>query len=82
MDQTICCEYFTLFEKKIYQGHPFMESMRENKALLYSLVSTGSFIVLLALGWSPELCEQFGIVNFPNEVSHHESYQIHVVLKI
>ena len=57
-----------------------MESMRENKALLYSLVSTGSFIVLLAQGWSPELCEQFGIVNFPDEVSH-KSCQIHVVLK-
>jgi len=50
-----------------YRGHPYMESMRENKALLYSLVSTGSFIVLLALGWSPELGEQFGIVDFPAE---------------
>ena len=69
-----------LKKKNLYQGHPFMESMRENKALLYSLVSTGSFIVLLALGWSPELCEQFGIVNFPDEVSH-KSCQIHVVLK-
>ena len=48
-----------------------MESMRENRALLYSLVSTGSFIVLLALGWSPDLCEQFGIVNFPDEVRTH-----------
>ena len=57
-----------------------MESMRENKALLYSLVSTGSFIVLLALGWSPELCEQFGIVNFPDEVSH-KSCQIDVEIK-
>ena len=51
-----------------------MESMRENRALLYSLVSTGSFIVLLALGWSPDLCEQFGIVNFPDEVRTHCTY--------
>ena len=53
-----------------------MESMRENKALLYSLVSTGSFILLLALGWSPELCEQFSIVDFPDEVSLYQLIKI------
>jgi cation-transporting ATPase 13A1 len=46
-----------------------MESMRENKALLYSLVSTGSFIFLLACGVIPELSEQFGIIDFPPEVT-------------
>ena len=46
-----------------------MESMKENKPLLYSLVATGSFIALLALGWSPELCEQFAIIDFPDDVS-------------
>ena len=45
-----------------------MESLRENTALLYSLVATSSFIVLLALGWVPELSEQFGIIDFPDEV--------------
>lgn len=50
-----------------YRGHPFMESLRENKALLYSLCSTGVFVCLLALGWVPELSEQFGIVDFPEE---------------
>lgn len=50
-----------------YRGHPFMESMRENKALLYSLGATGSFIALLALGWVPELSEQFGIIDFKPE---------------
>lgn len=44
-----------------------MESLRENKAMLYSLVATGSFIAVLALGWVPELNEQFAIVDFPDD---------------
>ena len=46
-----------------------MESIRENRPLMISLVGTYSFIVFLALGWSSDLCEQFGIVQFPEEVS-------------
>jgi hypothetical protein len=46
-----------------------MESMRENKALLYSLAGTGAFIFLLACGLVPELSEQFGIIDFPPEVT-------------
>jgi hypothetical protein len=34
-----------------------MESMRENKALLYSLLATGTFIFLLACGLVPEVCK-------------------------
>ena len=45
-----------------------MESIRENRPLMISLVGTYSFIVFLALGWSSDLCEQFGIVQFPEEV--------------
>jgi len=52
-----------------YRGHPFMESLTENKALLYSLMSTAGFIAMLVLGWIPELCEQFGVVDFPDEVT-------------
>ena len=46
-----------------------MESLRENKALLYSLSGTGAFIFILAIGWIPELSEQFGIIDFPPEVT-------------
>ena len=45
-----------------------MESLWENKALLYALSGTASFILILALGWLPELDEQFGIIEFPPEV--------------
>ncbi len=45
-----------------------MESLGENRSLLYSLAGTAGFIALLVLGWVPELCEQFGVVDFPDEV--------------
>ena len=53
-----------------------MESLRENKALMYSLTATGSFIFLLAVGWLPELSEQFGIIDFPPEVKNNKQYGI------
>jgi magnesium-transporting ATPase (P-type) len=37
-----------------YRGHPFMESLTENRALLYSLAGAGGFVVMLALG---QLCQ-------------------------
>ena len=33
-----------------YRGHPFMESLVENRPLLYSLAGAGGFVVMLALG--------------------------------
>ena len=33
-----------------YRGHPFMESLTENRSLLYSLAGAGGFVVMLALG--------------------------------
>jgi len=50
-----------------YRGHPFMESLTENRSLLYSLFGAGGFVVMLALGWLPEFSEQFSIVDFPGE---------------
>merc|ERR1712045_448176 len=50
-----------------YRGHPFMESLSEHTSLMYSLAGTASFILILALGWLPELDEQFGIIDFPPE---------------
>ncbi|KAK3087866.1 hypothetical protein FSP39_011689 [Pinctada imbricata] len=50
-----------------YKGEPFMESLFNNKPLLYSLAVSGSAIVALASGVVPELCEQFELVPLPNE---------------
>lgn len=50
-----------------YRGRPFMESLFENKALLYSLMGSGSVVMALALGIVPEFAAQFEIVDFPPE---------------
>ncbi|XP_023336955.1 manganese-transporting ATPase 13A1 isoform X2 [Eurytemora carolleeae] len=50
-----------------YRGHPFMESLTENRSLLYSLAGAGGFVVMLALGLLPEFAEQFSIINFTDD---------------
>jgi len=50
-----------------YRGHPFMESLTENRSLLYSLAGAGGFVVMLALGWLPEFADQFSIIDFTDE---------------
>ncbi|XP_075049909.1 endoplasmic reticulum transmembrane helix translocase [Mixophyes fleayi] len=50
-----------------YKGHPFMESLRENKPLLWSIVLSGMAILGLLSGTSPEFNEQFGLVDIPME---------------
>jgi cation-transporting ATPase 13A1 len=46
-----------------------MESLKENKPLLYSIIFSASAAVLLACRIMPELKEQFQIVDFPADVS-------------
>ncbi|XP_061396165.1 endoplasmic reticulum transmembrane helix translocase [Musca vetustissima] len=50
-----------------YKGHPFMESLRENRLLLYSILISTGLVFMLALGLSPELTNTFEIVDFPSE---------------
>lgn len=50
-----------------YRGHPFMESLTENKALLYSVMGSSASILALALGIFPEIAYQFEIVDFPGQ---------------
>ncbi|NP_001121512.1 manganese-transporting ATPase 13A1 [Xenopus tropicalis] len=50
-----------------YKGHPFMESLRENKPLLWSIVISGAAILGLLSGSSPEFNDQFGLVDIPME---------------
>lgn len=46
-----------------------MESLTQNKPLLYSMVLSGGTVLALALGIVPELAAQFEIIAFPPDVS-------------
>lgn len=46
-----------------------MASLKENKALMYSIVLSGVAIFMLVTGASPQLSDVFSIVEFPYEVS-------------
>ncbi|CAL8286621.1 unnamed protein product [Boreogadus saida] len=48
-----------------YKGHPFMESLTENRPLLWSIAISGLAIVGLLSGSSPEFNEQFSLVDIP-----------------
>ncbi|XP_049601366.1 endoplasmic reticulum transmembrane helix translocase [Syngnathus scovelli] len=50
-----------------YKGHPFMESLTENRPLLWSIALSGLAIVGLLSGSSPEFNEQFALVDIPTE---------------
>ncbi|XP_037674350.1 manganese-transporting ATPase 13A1 isoform X2 [Choloepus didactylus] len=50
-----------------YKGPPFMESLPENKPLLWSLALSLLAIVGLLLGSSPDFNSQFGLVDIPVE---------------
>lgn len=53
----------------LFQGHPFMESLNENRPLMFSILGSTAFIFALALGVFPEIATMFEIVDFPLEVS-------------
>uniref|UniRef100_A0A0N5AJ36 Cation-transporting ATPase n=1 Tax=Syphacia muris TaxID=451379 RepID=A0A0N5AJ36_9BILA len=46
------------------QGRPFMESLFENKPLLYSLLFSGAAVFTLASGVSPDLLLKFELIEF------------------
>ncbi|XP_037079759.1 LOW QUALITY PROTEIN: manganese-transporting ATPase 13A1-like [Pollicipes pollicipes] len=50
-----------------YRGHPFMESLSENRPLLYSIVGSLVVVFTLALGFMPDLNQQFSVVEFPQD---------------
>uniref|UniRef100_A0A1I7WN13 Uncharacterized protein n=1 Tax=Heterorhabditis bacteriophora TaxID=37862 RepID=A0A1I7WN13_HETBA len=52
-----------------YRGRPFMESLVENKAMLYSVLFSGFAVFSLATGASEDMMNQFELVVLPNEVS-------------
>lgn len=46
-----------------------MESLRENRLLMYSILVSTGLVIMLALGLSPDLTNTFEIVDFPSDVS-------------
>ena len=46
-----------------------MESLVENKPLLWSVILSIIAVLVLVTGAAPKLCEQFSIVPFPSDVS-------------
>uniref|UniRef100_A0A8W7PFG3 Uncharacterized protein n=1 Tax=Anopheles coluzzii TaxID=1518534 RepID=A0A8W7PFG3_ANOCL len=47
-----------------YKGHPFMESLRENRLLSYAIFSSSAIVFCLALGIVPDLLEMFEVIDF------------------
>nr|XP_016945251.1 manganese-transporting ATPase 13A1 [Drosophila suzukii] len=50
-----------------YKGHPFMESLRSNRMLMYAIGASATLVILLSTGLAPELTEFFEIIHFPTE---------------
>lgn len=48
-----------------YKGHPFMQSLRNNKPLCYSFMAPMFIVFCCVNGWWPGLSEQLSIVEFP-----------------
>ncbi|XP_028034006.1 manganese-transporting ATPase 13A1 [Bombyx mandarina] len=48
-----------------YRGEPFMQGLKDNKPLLYSIVISGGAVLALAAGIFPDLSNMFEIVYFP-----------------
>ena len=46
-----------------------MESLRQNKPLLWSIVGAIGGVLILVSGISPELSESFSLIQFPDDVS-------------
>lgn len=58
-----------IFVVSQFQGHPFMERLRENNFLMSAIGISSAVVVALAFGLSSDLSNTFEIVEFPEEVS-------------
>lgn len=50
-----------------YKGHPFMESLRENRLLMYAILTSSGIVTCLALNLVPDLQSAFQIIDFPDD---------------
>lgn len=54
-----------------------MESLRENRPLLFSILGSSGVVLAITLGIVPELSAQFEIIDFPSDVSTKKAFLIH-----
>uniref|UniRef100_A0A8C0TZ06 Uncharacterized protein n=1 Tax=Cyanistes caeruleus TaxID=156563 RepID=A0A8C0TZ06_CYACU len=57
-----------------YKGRPFMESLAQNRALLWALLLSAGAVLGLLSGACPELGVAFGLVHIPTEVSEFREF--------
>ena len=53
-----------------YRGHPYMESLRNNKPLCYSSLATAAFMLLLTFGIVPDINTEFSLLVLPTNIQH------------
>ncbi|XP_048520612.1 endoplasmic reticulum transmembrane helix translocase [Dendroctonus ponderosae] len=53
-----------------YRGNPYMESLKENRYLLGSILISSGVVLVLTLGIMPELSAQFEIIDFPDDFKY------------
>lgn len=58
----------------VLKGRPFMESLFENRPMLFSVLGSGISVFILASNIMPAFNEKFELVNFSNEVWHYVDY--------
>ena len=51
-----------------YRGHPYMESLRENKPLCYSAIFTAVFMTILTFGIMPDISSEFSLLIPPDHL--------------
>jgi hypothetical protein len=59
-----------------YQGHPFMQSVRENKGLFYSLFAIFGILFVTGSEIMPEFNVGFDLVIFPGDVRVKTRYEM------
>lgn len=50
------------------QGHPFMQSITENRPFFYSILVASGAVTALVTRCLPDVADQFEVVPFPPEV--------------
>ena len=53
-----------------YRGHPYIESLTQNKPLCYSALTTTVIMLTLCLGIFPQLCADVSLILLPEDFKY------------